>query len=81
MVRVLQGVVIVPCHIDFATYDWLYLGILLGHLQELLDSVHVAMVCHGQGWHSQLLGTFKKASYRSLAVKYGKLCVYVKMDK
>jgi hypothetical protein len=39
------------------------------------------MVGDGQGRHSQLLGTFKKASYRSLAIKYGKLCMYVKMDK
>ena len=81
MVRVLQSVVIVPCDIDFATYDRFYLRILLGHLQELLDSVHVSMVGDGQGRHSQLLGTFKKASYRSQAVKYGKLCMYVKMDK
>jgi hypothetical protein len=81
MVLVLDLMVVVTGHIDFASDDRLYLRKLFGHLQEFLDSIHVSMIGYGKSRHAKLPGTFKKASYGSLTVKYGILCMDVKMDK
>ena len=60
VVLVLELMVIVTGHIDFAAYDRLHLRKLLRHLQEFLHSVHVSMVCDGQGGHAEFLGSFEK---------------------
>ena len=47
VIRVLEGVVIVPCHIHLAAYDRLHLRELFSHLQELLHTIHVSVVSDG----------------------------------
>ena len=81
MVGILEIVVVMSRHIYLTADDRLDLRILLRHLQKLLDSVHVAMVGDCQSRHAQLFCAFEKASYRSLAVEDGILCMDVKMDK
>ena len=64
MVVVLEPMVVVPCHIDFAADDGLDQGLLVlsqirlvvGEFEELLHAVHIAVVGDGQGGHAQLPG-------------------------
>ena len=83
---VLKLGIIVPGNIHLAANDRLYL-VLLGllvpmfvrKLEELLYSVHVAMVCNGQGRHAHGLCPVEQGGYRREAVEYGVLRVDVKM--
>ena len=88
MVLVLELMVIVPCDIDLAADDRLDLvvsGLLVhmlpGELEELLDPVHVAMVCDGQGRHAEFLGLLEKGIDGRQTIQDGILRVDVKMDK
>ena len=81
VVLVLELVVVVLGHIDLAADDRLDLGELLRHLEKLLDTIHVSMVCDGQGRHFELFCTRKEVTDSRLAVKDGILCMYVKVDE
>jgi hypothetical protein len=81
MVLVLEFMVIVTRHIHLATDDRLDVRILLGHLQELLHTIHVSVVCNGKCGHFQLFRALEKTAYGCLTVKNGVLCVDVKMDE
>ena len=60
VLRILQLVVVVLRDIDFAAYDRLYPGMFLGELEELLHSVHVAMVRDGDTRHSEFFSTVEQ---------------------
>jgi hypothetical protein len=81
MILVLDPMVIVTGHIDFTSNDRLYLGILLRHLEKLLDAIHVSMVSYGKSRHAQFLGTLEKSRNGCLAVKNGILSMDVKVDE
>ena len=61
MVLVLEFMVIVTRHIHLASDDRLDVRVLLGHLQKLLDTIHVAMVGDGKCRHFKLFRTLEKA--------------------
>ena len=67
---VLDPGVIMTRHIDLASddgFDLVLLGllvaVLVGELEELLDSVHVAVVGDRQGGHAHLLGPVEQGCY------------------
>ena len=82
---ILQFVVVMPGDIHLAADDGLDLvtlvlvAVLPGHLEELLYTVHIAMVGDGDGGHAQLGSTGKKLPHVGESVKYGVLCMDVKM--
>ena len=55
VVVVLEVVVIVLRDIDLAAEDRLHVRMLLRHVGEVLDAVHIAVVGDGQARHFQLL--------------------------
>ena len=59
VVVVLEMVVIVARDIDLASENRLYIRVLCGIFQELLDSVHVAVVRDGKRRHPQFLSPVK----------------------
>ena len=88
MLAVLDLRIVVACHIDLAPNDRFDLEmpgrlvhVLIGELEELLDSVHVTVVCDGQGRHPHLLGPVKQSGNRGETVKNRVLCVDVKVNK
>ena len=84
---ILELVVVMPRNIHLAANDGLDLVIafrilmLSGHLEELLDPVHVAVVRDGESGHSELRRTLEKLPHIGESVKDGVLCVDVKMDE
>ena len=63
-------------------YSSLGLGVFLGHVVvKLLYGEHIAMVGDGDRGHSVGHGLVDKRLYGCLPVKYGVLCMYVKMNE
>ena len=55
VVVVLEAVVVVLRDVDLAAEDGLDVRVLLGHVAEVLDAVHVAVVRDGEARHAELL--------------------------
>ena len=88
MLAVLDLRVVVACHIDLAPDDRLDLEMpgrlvhmLACELEELLDTVHVAVVRDGQGRHPHLLGPVEQGRDGGESVKNRILRVDVKVYK
>ena len=60
VVVVLQAVVVVPRHIDFAAYYGLDVRELLRDVEKVLHAVHVAVVGDGETGHSEFRGALEK---------------------
>ena len=85
---VLEFRVVVPCDIHLAPDDGLDLiffsllvPVLVGEFEELLYTVHIAVVGNGQGGHAHGLCPVKQGRYRRETVEDGVLRVDVKMNK
>ena len=86
---VFEAVVVVPGHIHFTTHQRLHqrlavraeVGLVPGPLEELLDTVHVAMVGDGNGGHPELAGPGEQSFYVGQTIQYRVLCVNVQMNK
>ena len=70
---VLQPVVVMARDIDLAADDGLHRRVLRGKLEELLDTVHVAVVGDGQGRHAELFRTLEQLGDGGESVKDGVL--------
>ena len=81
VVLVLQPVVIVCRHIDFAAYYRFYVRMFLREFEEFLYSVHVPVVGDGEPGHAELFCPVEKVFDRSLAVQDGILRMYVKVNE
>ena len=88
MLAVLDLRVVVACHIDLAPDDRLDLEMpgslvhmLACELEELLDTVHVAVIRDGQGRHPHLLGPVEQGRDGGESVKNRILRVDVKVYK
>ena len=81
VLRVLQMVVIVPCHVYLASYYRLYPRMLFRELVELLDTVHVPVVGDGDSRHPQFFGPVEKGFYGRKSVSDRVLRMDVKMNE
>ena len=64
MVLVLEPVVIMRGHVDFAAYYRLYARMLLGKFEEFFHPVHVSMVGNGDSRHAELFCPVEQVFYR-----------------
>ena len=85
---VLEFGIVVSRDIYLATDYRLYLvflsllvPVLVGEFEELLDPVHISVVCDGEGWHTHGLCPVKQGRYRRETVEDGVLCVDMKMNE
>ena len=77
VVVVLEVVVVVAGDVCLAAQDGLDVGVLLAGVEELLDSVHVAVVGDGQAGHLELVRACEELLDVGHAIKYGIFGMYV----
>ena len=68
-------------NVNLAADDGLDIRMLLGVLEELFDTVHVAMVRDGKGRHTKLFGTVEKVFYGGLSIQNGILGMDVQVNE
>ena len=81
VVVVLEVVVVVLRDVDFAAEDRLHVRVLLGHVAEVLDAVHVAVVRDRQARHAELLRAAEELLDIAHSVEDGVLGVDVQVDE
>ena len=81
VVVVLEVVVVVAGDVCLAAQDGLDVGVLLAGVEELLDSVHVAVVGDGQAGHLELVRACEELLDVGHAIKYGIFGMYVQGDE
>ena len=66
---ILKSVVVMTGNVHLASYDGLYRRMFPGKFEELLDSIHIAVVRYGKGRHTEFLGTLEQFWYGRQSVQ------------
>ena len=70
----LRGVV--PLHPDDRTN-----AVLCGLLKKVIGAEHIAVIGHGNGWHSQIDGTLHEVIESSRTIQHGELSVHMQVHE